>query len=124
MDQWLREAKREVNAGKVGMYLVHNGTVRETARNLVRENESGTKPVKGMIFSYDKEKVSQAVDAAKKLEGIQYVRVWLNEGTLELGEDIMYVMIGGDIRPRVVDALTFLVGKIKSECVTEAELYE
>ena len=35
----------------------------------------------------------------------------------------MYVMIGGDIRPRVLDALDFLVGKIKSECVKETELY-
>ncbi len=35
----------------------------------------------------------------------------------------MYVMIGGDIRPRVLDALTFLVGKIKTECVDERELY-
>jgi len=34
----------------------------------------------------------------------------------------MYVLIGGDIRPRVVDALQFLVGKLKQECVTEQEL--
>jgi len=33
----------------------------------------------------------------------------------------MYVLIGGDIRPHVVDALQFLVGKIKTECVTEIE---
>nr|WP_320415657.1 hypothetical protein [Candidatus Contubernalis alkalaceticus] len=35
--------------------------------------------------------------------------------------DIIYVLIGGDIRPHVVDALQFLVGKIKTECVTEIE---
>ena len=40
---------------------------------------------------------------------------------LEVGDDIMYVLIGGDIRPNVVDALQFLVGKIKNECVTEIE---
>ncbi len=33
----------------------------------------------------------------------------------------VYVLIGGDIRPHVVDALQFLVEKIKSECVTEIE---
>jgi len=60
-------------------------------------------------------------NAPRGSDGIFYVRVWLNEGQLELGDDIMYVLIGGDIRPHVVDALQFLVEKIKSECVTEIE---
>ena len=49
------------------------------------------------------------------------MEVWLNEGELSVGDDIMYVLIGGDIRPHVVDALQYLVGRIKSECVTEEE---
>ena len=57
------------------------------------------------------------------LDGISIVRVWMNEGELRVGDDIMYVLIGGDIRPRVVDALQFLVGTLKEECVTETELY-
>ena len=56
------------------------------------------------------------------MEGVAYVRVWLNEGLLEVGDDIMYALVGGDIRPHVVDALQFLVGKLKAECVTETEL--
>ena len=35
----------------------------------------------------------------------------------------MLVLVGGDIRPRVIDALQSLVGEIKSECVREEELY-
>lgn len=58
------------------------------------------------------------------MDGIYYLRVWLNEGTLTVGDDIMYVMVGGDIRPHVVDALQYLVGEIKSECVVETELYD
>ena len=50
------------------------------------------------------------------------VDAWLKEGLLEMGDDIMYVLIGGDIRPRVVDALQYLVGRIKNECVVETEL--
>lgn len=49
------------------------------------------------------------------------MRVWLANGELVVGDDIMYVLIGGDIRPRVVDALQALVGAIKNECVTEIE---
>ena len=76
-----------------------------------------------MEFSYDKEKVDAAAAEAKALPGISLVRVWLNSGELKMGDDIMYVLIGGDIRPRVIDALNFLVGKIKSECVVEKEVF-
>jgi len=55
------------------------------------------------------------------MEGVSIVRVWVNEGHLEVGDDIMYVMVGGDIRPNVIEALTALVGMIKSEVVTEME---
>lgn len=122
MDQWIKEAKAQPDAGKVGMYLFHNGTVRETAKAMVRNGATDTKPVVGMNFSYDAAKLDAVVEQARALEGIYYVRVWLNEGRLDAGDDIMYVLIGGDIRPRVVDALQFLVGKIKSECVVETEL--
>ena len=121
IEQWLREAKREPDAAKCGMYLAHNGVVRETAQALVRRGEAGTKPVSGMFFSYEREKVAAAVAEAKTLPGVYYARVWLNEGELAVGDDIMLVLIGGDIRPRVVDALQFLVGKIKNECVSELE---
>lgn len=123
MDVWIKEAKKAPNADKVGMYLTHNGIVRKTAKKMVREGDDNAKSVTGMLFSYDKEKVEQVVEAARKLDGIYYVRVWLNEGELKVGEDIMYVLIGGDIRPHVIDALDFLVGRIKAECVTETELY-
>ena len=122
MDLWLKEAKADPCAKKCGMFLVHNGTVRETAKALVRQGAAGTAPVKGMLFSGDSEKIAAAVEKAYKLPGIYYVRVWLNEGELALGDDIMYVLIGGDIRPHVVDALQSLVGEIKSHCVVETEI--
>ena len=124
MDAWLREAKADPSAEKIGMYLTHNGTVRKSPKAQVREGVQNLGQVQGMYFSYDAEKVEKAVQEAYKLEGIYYIRTWLNEGELEVGDDIMYVLVGGDIRPRVVDALQFLVEKIKTECVVETERYE
>ena len=121
MDAWLEEAKQHESAPKIGMYLTHNGVVRQSARAKVRGGAEDTKPVTGMYFAYDREKVEAAIADTYKLDGIYYIRVWLNEGELSLGDDIMYVLIGGDIRPHVVDALQNLVGRIKSECVTETE---
>ena len=74
-----------------------------------------------MYFSYNPERVEAAIAETHQMEGIYYIKVWLNEGELALGDDIMYVLIGGDIRPHVVDALQSLVGRIKSGCVTETE---
>ena len=121
MDAWLAEAKVHESAPKIGMYLTHNGVVRESARAKVRLGAQDTKPVTGMYFSYDREKVDAVIAETYNLEGIYYIKVWLNEGELSVGDDIMYVLIGGDIRPHVVDALQYLVGRIKSECVTEEE---
>ena len=61
--------------------------------------------------------------AALTWPGVYYVRTWMNEGELGVGDSIMYVLIGADIRPNCVDALQKLVGKIKNELVVEKEIY-
>ncbi len=124
VDQWLKEAKADESAPRCGMYLTHNGTVRELPKKLVRQGiDDGTKVV-GMNFSYDEAGVEAARQEALQMPGIEYVRVWLNEGSLQVGDDIMYVLIGGDIRPNVADCLQALVGKIKNEMVSEVEIAE
>ena len=122
MDAWLREAKQHESASKIGMYLTHNGVVRRSAKAKVRFGDETAADVQGMTFSYDRAKVDAVIADTYRMDGIHYIRVWLNEGELEVGDDIMYVLIGGDIRPRVVDALHYLVGRIKNECVVETEL--
>lgn len=123
MDDWLAEAKKHKDAAKVGMYLCHNGVVRESAKAQVRDGATDTEPVRGMVFSYDSAKTEAVLEEALTLPGIYYARVWLNEGMLSVGEDLMYVLIGGDIRPHVVDALNHVVGRLKNECVREEECY-
>lgn len=123
MDAWLKEAKQHESAPQIGMYLTHNGIVRENSKPKVRQGTENTRPVIGMQFSYDPQAVDAIVSETYKMEGIYYIKVWLNEGHLTVGDDIMYVLIGGDIRPRVIDALQYLVGRIKNECVKETELF-
>ena len=123
MDLWLKEAKAHESAPKIGMYLTHNGIVRQSAKAKVRQGAEDTKPVIGMHFFYDAAKVEAIITDTYKMDGIYYLKVWLNEGQLQVGDDIMYVLIGGDIRPHVVDALQYLVGRIKNECVEETEIY-
>ena len=118
----MKEAKASKYASKCGMFLLHNGVVRIDAKAKVREGKKNTKKVIGMDFDYDKKKVDVAIKKALKMKGIYYIKVWLNSGKLKVGDDIMLVLIGGDIRPHVVDCLQSLVGEIKSKCVVEKEL--
>lgn len=122
MDEWLAEAKKAPNAELCGMYLFHTGVVRETAKAVVREGKEAEQ-VKGMEFYYDAAKVEQAIENAKKLPGIYYARIWLAEGKLNVGDQIMLALVGGDIRPHVIDALQSFVGEIKTKCVIEKEIF-
>ena len=122
IDAWLREAKARDDSVQNGMYLIHNGQVRKTAKAKVRLGDMNAPDVTGMDFDYDQEKVDAAIAETYRMEGITYIRVWLNQGHLEVGDDIMYVLIGGDIRPHIIEALQYLVGRIKNECVIEKEL--
>lgn len=121
IEQWLKEAKEDPAALEEGMFLVHNGIVRKTPKAKVRQGIDDGSSVVEMDFDYDSKKVDDAIAQAYKMDGIFHIKVWLNQGLLKPGDDIMYVLIGGDIRPHVIDALQFLVEKIKTECVSEIE---
>lgn len=114
LDAWLAEAKRSGDAPDVGMYLCHNGVVRSFSRD--------GRPVVGMELAVDRARLEEILATARLMEGVSVVRAWVNEGRLSVGDDIMYVMVGGDIRDNVVEALVALVRMIKSEVVTETEL--
>ena len=123
VDQWLKEAKEDPNASQCGMYLTHNGVVRITPKAQVRQGQEDLSPVEAVEFSYDGAGVEAAIEEALTWPGVYYVRVWLNEGVLSVGDSIMYVLIGADIRPNCIDALQKLVGKIKNDLVVEKEIY-
>ena len=103
VDQWLREAKADPAAAQCGMFLTHE--------------------VVAVEFSYDAEGLAAAEAEALTWPGVYYVRTWLNEGRCEVGDSLMYVLIGADIRPNCIDALQKLVGHIKNELVVEKEIF-
>ena len=114
LDAWLAEAKSLETADDVGMYLCHNGVVRSYSRD--------GRAVAAMDLSVDRERLAELVSTARLMEGVSVVRAWVNEGRLSVGDDIMYVLVGGDIRDNVFEALQALVRMLKTEVVTEAEI--
>ena len=102
MDEWLKEAKQDPKAAQV----------REGRRGARRR-------CAGRLQLRRRRPCKEALT----WPGVYYVRMWLNEGVLNVGDSLMYVLIDADIRPRCIDALQQLVGKIKNELVVEKEIY-
>jgi molybdopterin synthase catalytic subunit len=111
---WLDEIKSGPDSFRIGMYLVHNGVVRGTARD--------GSAVSGMNLSYDQERLQEVVAQVEARPGVVAVRVWINEGKLAIGDDIMFALVAGDIRENVFGGLQELVRRVKSEVVAEWEI--
>lgn len=110
---WIAEIKARPEAAGIGMLLAHQGIVRGSSR-------SG-EPVTGMELGVDRERLAEVLAEAATWPGIVAVRAWVNEGSLAVGDDIMKVLVAGDIREHVFDALQRLVGIVKREVVQELE---
>jgi molybdopterin synthase catalytic subunit len=113
-ESWLEEVKSGPDGARIGMYLMHNGVVRGTARD-------GT-PIGGMDLSFDAQRLEAIVAEIEARPGVVAVRAWINEGRLAVGDDIMRVLVAGDIRENVFAALQALVHLVKTDCVREWEI--
>ena len=101
---------------KVGMVLCHNGIVRGTSRD-------GRK-VKGLRVSVDHRKLNQIVSEQKKRPGILDIRVEIAENRdLAIGEDVMLLVVAGDIRENVIAVLSDTLDLIKSTVTTKTEFF-
>jgi len=105
--------KRNPNFEKVGMILCHNGIVRGYSKD-------GRK-VKGLKVKLDKTKLKELINKIKNKPGIIDVLVDIREGKLEIGEDIMFAVIAGDIRENVFPALEEAVNSIKGDILQKEE---
>ena len=113
LDAWLADLKASDDFSSTGMFLAHNGVVRAHSRD--------GRAVTGMQLVVDRQRLAEIIETATLMEGVTHVRAWVNEGELAVGDDIMYVMVGGDIREHVFEALMAFVRMIKTEVVTELE---
>ena len=113
IEQWITEVKKCSNTRELGMILIHNGIVRATSKE--------GRIVKGMHLSYDKEKLNSLITDFRKKEGIVAIKVWINEGILKAGDDIMCVLVAGRLRTNVLPVFEDLISKIKKEVVSEDE---
>ena len=116
IDRWIEEIKLRANPEELGMILVHNGLVRATSKT--------GKPVRAMKLSYDREKLDSIVLTLKQKPGVVDIRVWINAGDLQVGDDIMFLIVAGRFRTDVLPVFEELLSVIKREIVTEQEVQQ
>ena len=100
----------------VGMILVHNGVVRAWSRH-------GDKDVKAVEVSPDVMKLDELRCEFEKRPGIYRVLIEAKSGRLEPGDDLLFLVVAGDIREHVKPALAELLDRVKSEAISKEELF-
>ena len=101
-------------AENVGMVLVHNGVVRAWSRK-----DKGT--VTAIKVTPDLEKMEAIRREFEQKPGIYKVLVEAKSGTLKPGDDLLFIVVAGDIRENVKPVLADLLDRIKAEAVTKSE---
>jgi molybdopterin synthase catalytic subunit len=107
IDQMLKTVRKHPRSPEMGMIASHLGLVRETSLK--------GDLVKGIQVQFDRGAIDSIIKDTKEKPGIIEVLVETRDGRLKVGDEIMAVVVGGDIRDRVFPALIETVDRIKKE---------
>ena len=113
MNALINTIKKRPDYSKVGMILCHNGVVRGSSRD-------GT-PVQKVTVRAESKTIDRIVAEQKKRPGIIEILVEINEGELDVGEDLLSIVVAGDIREHVIPVLTDTLNLIKAHGTTNTE---
>ncbi len=109
----IEKIKRETDPAKVGMIVCHNGVVRATSR-------AGL-PVAHLDIDVDAGAWEDILRQMRAEPGIAAIEARLLTGRRCVGEDVMFVVVAGDIRENVFPVLEKTVNRLKKEAVRKRE---
>jgi molybdopterin synthase catalytic subunit len=109
--------KNRPDYDQAGMILAHNGVVRGTSRDGRR--------VSGLKVAVDDEKLAAVLEKHRRTPGIIDIQAWINEDKdLTVGDDVMFLVVAGDIRENVISTLETTLNEIKSTVTSKTEYFE
>ena len=112
----LDQIKKHPDYPKAGMILCHNGVVRATTR----EGDAVT----GLSLTVDHQRLAQILAEQRATPGIVEILVHIVEGeNLAVGDDVMFLVVAGDIRETVIKTLTDTLNQIKSEVTKKTQIF-
>ena len=98
----------------VGMVLVHNGTVRGWSR----QDRSSVTAVE---VEADTDRIAALREEFLQFPGIYDIVIEARSGLLKPGDDLLFIVVAGDIREHVKPVLSELLERIKNEAVSKKE---
>lgn len=113
INRMIARIKAHPDFHKAGMIASHLGIVRSFSRE--------GKAVSGVDVHFDSKKIEEIVRDIRSRPGIVDILIETNSGYLKVGDDILAVVVAGDIRDQVFPALIDAVNRIKSEAATKEE---
>ena len=113
LNELVNRVKKHPDFHKSGMILCHNGVVRASSRD--------GRPVSEVTVNVDRKRLETILAEIKAMPGIVEVLAHVNEGTLKVGEDVMYVVVAGNFREHVFDAMISAVNRIKADVTSKQE---
>lgn len=112
----IAEMKRNPEFAKnVGMVLVHNGVVRAWSRKDRQE-------VEALEVTPDYDKIESIRQKFLKKKGIFDIIIEAKSGRFHPGDDLLFIIVAGDIRENVKPVLADLLDKVKAEAVSKKEI--
>ena len=112
----MEQIKRRPDYDRVGMILVHNGVVRGTSRD--------GRPVRGLRVAVDEDKLARVIDTHTSRPGIVDIAVEIySDRDLVVGDDVMVLVVAGDIRENVIHTLHDTLDAIKSTVTQKTEFF-
>ncbi|HDQ41618.1 MAG TPA: molybdenum cofactor biosynthesis protein [Desulfonatronum sp.] len=116
ISQRIAELKNEPGfADNVGMVLVHNGIVRSWSRR-------NKQHVTALEVAPDDAAIASLVREYSAKPGIFRIVVEAKSGRFQPGDDLLFIIVAGDIREHVKPVLAELLDRIKAEAVTKREI--
>jgi molybdopterin synthase catalytic subunit len=115
INRLLGKIRNHPDSHKMGMIASHLGIVRSSSRD--------NRKVTGIEVSYDYKAINDIIQKIKGLPGIVEVLVDIKEGSLKVGDEILFVAVGGDIRENVFNALMKAVDMIKKKASHKREIF-
>jgi molybdopterin synthase catalytic subunit len=100
----------------VGMILVHNGVVRGWSRK-------DHSDVSAVEITPDHAKIQAICAEIEKRPGIFRALAQAEGGLKRPGDDVLFLIVAGDIRENVKSALADLLDRVKSEAIKKREVF-
>ena len=111
------QIKKHPDFHRAGMILCHNGVVRATSRD--------GRPVTGLRVAVDRQRLDRIIAEQKQRTGIVEILVEIaQDQDLTVGDDVMMLVVAGDIRDHVIAVLHDTLNAIKTTVTHKTEYFQ